>query len=178
MPGIWKKATQKLYETFMGKRTKDLEFESKAEELKLMEKSVMGIKLAYHNFAKNTQGYKQFCKDMYSSLSGIYDFESPYRPIINEMVEAYQLSEKQYDDMATKVQEIDKIASQWDSIYVEVKKAINQRNELRTIYDHYDAKFEELVIERNQKLSENKKETQQEIQMFERVNIFINYRMN
>jgi hypothetical protein len=56
MPNIWKKATQKLYETFMGTRTKDLEFESKVEEVKLMEKSVQGIKAAYHNFAKNTHG--------------------------------------------------------------------------------------------------------------------------
>lgn len=109
------------------------------------------------------------CKDIYISIDGIYDRESPYRPIINEIIEAYSLSEKQYDDMLNKVQEIDKTASQWDGLYLEVKKSINQRNELRTIYDHYDAKFEELVIERNQKISDNKKESQQDLQKFERV---------
>lgn len=56
MPNLWSNATQKIYETIMGPRTKDMEFENKMEELRQMEKSIYAIKSAYHNFSSSTSG--------------------------------------------------------------------------------------------------------------------------
>lgn len=168
MPNFWTNTTQKIYEAIAGPRTCDVDFELKVDEVKLLEKYMTSIKSIYHNFYLNTNGVKTIYKDMYSLLA-VYDKNSPYWPLVNDIVNIYDQCDKQYDMMVEKVQEIDKIACQWDELYAEVKACINQREELRRTYDHYDEKLEKLVKLRNEKLAKNSEEKPSDITEFERV---------
>jgi len=56
MPNFWTNATRIVYETFKGPRTKDLEFESKYEQVKGFEKHSNHLKSLFLNFQKNTLG--------------------------------------------------------------------------------------------------------------------------
>ena len=55
MPNLWTNTTQKVYEVFYGPRTRDTEFDIKVDEMKMHEKSFLGIKAILFNFQKNTK---------------------------------------------------------------------------------------------------------------------------
>lgn len=114
------------------------------------------------------------CKDIYSSLGGVYDSLSPYKLIADDIVEAYQKAEKMYDNFASRVHEIDRVAGKWESLYTEVKLSIDKRNEFRREYDHYVDKFEKLLVIRKEKLDKKIVETDEEVAMNDRVMITYN----
>ncbi len=56
MPNFWTNTTQMLFEKFKGPRTKDLEYETKYEQIKAFDKHSNHLKTLFLNFQKNTLG--------------------------------------------------------------------------------------------------------------------------
>jgi hypothetical protein len=56
MPNLWSHTYQRVVEAFSGPRTKDIEFEAKIEEMKILERAIQQIKSIFPNFNKNTIG--------------------------------------------------------------------------------------------------------------------------
>ena len=179
MPNLWSSTTQKIYEAFYGPRTKDTEFETKVEEIKFAEKHLQGVKTIFFNFTKNTQGYKNTCKEVYSHLAMAYSENSPYWATVVEITQVYQEIERIYDIMAEKISMLASQTAEWDRNFDDVKKNIAIREEYRRTYDHYDEKLEKLVKIRSEKSIKGMEETPKEAQNFERVSrpkfIFLNF---
>lgn len=169
MPNFWSNTTQKIYEIFQGPRTKDTEFDAKVEEMKMHEKSLMGLKGMFANFYKNTQGIKSMCKDVYTSLGLPYSENSPYFQFSNEVVKTHQEIERLYDILAEVIGNLSTQTAQWDKYFFEAKENITRREEYRRVYDHYDEKLEKLVFNRNEKFNKGIEENQKELDLFERV---------
>ena len=64
MPNLWTKATQKIAEAFGGPRTKDTEFDLKVDEMKLIEKGVLSLRVVFQNFLNYTVSIRRLCSDV------------------------------------------------------------------------------------------------------------------
>lgn len=168
MPNFWTTASQKIYEAFYGARTKDTEFELKVNEMKEAEKSVQQIKAIYFNFSKNTLGIRNMCKEVYSFLPLAYNEGSPYYFLISEIILAHKEIEHLHIIMCESIAVICKQTAEWDNLFLEAKKCISQRDSIRKLYDHYDEKMEKRVKIRNEKFMRGIKETDTEIESFDR----------
>lgn len=169
MPNVWSSTTQKIYEAFYGPRTKDTEFDAKVEELNVCEKNLQGVKLIFTNFARNTQGIKAACKDVYTYITAGYAQDGPYYQFAVEIAQVHQEIERLYENMTEVVGIIASQTKEWDRNFLDTKKNISIRDEFRRTYDHYDEKLEKLVRARNLKSSKNQQETPKEIESFDRV---------
>jgi hypothetical protein len=171
MPNLWTSTTQKIYEVFYGARTIDTEFNNKHEELKACEKSLGGIRHILANFQKNTLGLKNFLKDVYTHMSLAYSDNSPYWSSILEVCSVHQEAERLLDGMVEFVGILCNQTLDWERNFDDAKKNIAMREEFRRTYDHYDEKLEKLVKSRQDKATRGVRESDKEIQQFERVKI-------
>jgi len=169
MPNLWTSTTQKIYEAFYGPRTIDSEFNNKVEELKACERSLGGIRHTLANFQKNTSGLKNLLRDIYSHMSLAYSENSPYWSSIMEVCSAHQEAERLLDGMVEFVGILSSQTLDWERNFDDAKKNIALREEFRRTYDHYDQKLEKLVKSRQDKTTRGAKESDKEIQQFERV---------
>jgi len=169
MPNPWSNTKQKVYEVFYGPRTRDTEFDIKVEEIKMHEKSFLGIKAILFNFQRNTQGIKNMCKDVYGYLLTTYGESSPYSSLITEISNNHKEIERLYDNMVEQIRELAASTATWDKYFEDARSNILTRDNYRRTYDHYDEKMEKLVRIRNEKLYKGIQETQKEIEQFDRV---------
>jgi hypothetical protein len=98
-----------------------------------------------------------------------YSQESVYWPWIKELIDMHKDLEVNYDNLVVAVTNLAKQTAEWDKLFDEAKKNIQQREQMRSLYDHYDEKLEKLVKNRNEKFARGLQETEKEIERFERV---------
>jgi hypothetical protein len=173
MPNLWTNTTQKVYEVFYGPRTRDTEFDIKVDEMKIHEKSFMGIKAILFNFQKNTQGIKFMCRDVYGYLASTYGDNSAYSNLINEICNIHKETERLYDNMNEQIKILAAATAEWDKYFEEARINLLTRENYRRTYDHYDEKMEKLVRIRNDKMYRGIQETPKEIDHFDGVNLFM-----
>jgi hypothetical protein len=153
----------------MGQRTKDLEFDMKVEELRGAERSLIGIKQIFNNFFIHSSGLKNICRDVYTGLMISYSEKSLYWNQIKEIFQIYKEVDELYNCLAKTVGTLSNQTIEWDKIFEDSKRNISLREEYRVTYDHYDYKIEKLIGWKNHKINKGNKETQHEIDRFERV---------
>ncbi len=169
MPNLWTKTSQKIAEAFSGPRTKDTEFDIKVEEMKIVERGVLGFKNFLSNFSAYTQTLKNYAQDMNAAIRNLYEKNSPYAILAGEMYEAHLQLEKVYDSFINKVNNISAGTKDWHLFFNDAKTQINKREQLRKTYDHYDEKLEKLCKIKQEKMRKNQMETQKEADKFKRV---------
>lgn len=172
MPNLWTKTTQKIAEAFNGPRTSDIEFDTKIEEMKIMEKSIACLRQAIHNFSSNSLSIKNLCRDIYGCIRSIYDKKSPYHSIANEIFDTHIEIEKIYETMNTNMQNLFSRTSEWSQMFAKAKTLLHQREEKRKDFDHYDEKLEKIYKSRMEKMRKNQNVTNKEAELLERVLIF------
>jgi len=74
--------------------------------------------------------------------------------------------EETYKDLLSRVEDIKRISWQWGADNESIKKLIEERENFRRIYDHYDSKIESLLKKRETKKEKDSKEG---LAKFERV---------
>lgn len=177
MPNQITKLTNQMYESFHGPRTVDTDFNLKVEECHMVEKNIHNIQKLYRNFQRNTVGkqklfilgLKHFFLDVYSTFGTCYENNSPYWPVINQVLVAHQQADALYDVLAHNVSKIAMIANEWDKYFSEVRSNLKSREGLRVAYEHYDARMEKAVKKRHKRQSKNKSEDAHFIKRFEGV---------
>jgi len=173
MPNFWTKTKEKIYELFNGPRTKDLDFDKKLEELKLVNLSISKLQHFYNSFQQKVQYFNTINDELSEYLHNIYknDDDIIYMNTIKKIIEVHQQCKKNYENLLENLKEIQQFGYFWDSQYLEVSNSIEKREQARITYDHYDQKLENLVKTRNDKLSKGEMESMKEIQYFEDVMI-------
>ena len=128
MPNFWTIATQKvssqlkkIAEAFNGPRTKDTEFDQKVEEMKNVESSIASMKNIFQNFVKYTSGIKSFCRDFCIANKTIYDKNSSFGSLANDITDCHSQIERSYEELITSVNEINLATNQWNSIFNQSK---------------------------------------------------------
>lgn len=99
MPNLWTTTTQRVYETFYGPKSRDVEYDTKYEEMKQVERGMLHMKAAFRNFHGNTVGIKNMCKDVYMCLGAAFDSQSSYGSLAKDMIEIHQEIETSYDTL-------------------------------------------------------------------------------
>ena len=168
MPNKWTKATQAIYEFFYGPRTVDVEFNSKVEELNSIMNSMKTITSIIKNFPNQTMGLKNFCQSIYNHLTECYKGNSIYIPFITDVCDSHKKIEIAYLNLCENIIKIENGNLEWNKKFTEVQNSLNNREETRKVYDHYDEKMEKLVKDRNNKLSKGENEHIKDIEKFER----------
>ena len=186
MPNFWTITTQKvsicfliqIAEAFSGPRTKDIEFDQKMEEMKIVEKSILNLKSLIQNYVSLTSGTKSFAHDFSDSVRIIYDRNSSFGSIGSDIGDCHTSIEKAYDDLISNVNDLNLLTTDWTKLFTDakVKKivsylqiAIEKRDESRKVYDHYDEKMEKLYRSRQEKIRKNSIESPKEYELILRV---------
>ena len=107
------------------------------------------------------------------TLLSLYHESSPYYSIIQQIAQKFKAMENEYEKLILKVKETQKHQTSWHVLYNEVNLAINKRNELRRLYDHYDGKLERVLKTRTNKYEYDVEESKDEITYFERVKFIL-----
>lgn len=169
MPNLWTKTTQKIAEAFHGPRTRDVEFDTKIEEMKIMEKAIAGLRQAIQNFASNSLAIKNLCRDIYGCIRSLYDKQSPYHNIANEIFDTHIEIEKIYETVNANMQNLFSRTSEWNQMFAKAKALLQQREEKRKDFDHYDEKLEKIYKAKMEKIKKNQPESNKEIELLQRV---------
>ena len=109
------------------------------------------------------------CEQIISNLSSLYDSNSPYWSVINEVIQIYSESEKVYESLLLKVSELDKIGNSWDIKYRDCLKSIRRRDQYRRIFDHYDDKMQKLNKKKEEKAARSEIESPKQVEYYQRV---------
>lgn len=86
-----------------------------------MEKSIITLKTILFNFVSTTSGIKIFCKEFNKSIKTIYDCNSSYGSLGNDLIESHCQIERAYDDLIAMLHEITLSTSDWNRMFDEAK---------------------------------------------------------
>jgi len=168
MPNLWTKATQKIAEAFSGPRTRDTEFESKLEEMKAIEKGVASLRLVFQNFLNSTSGFRNICRDLIISIKQVYEKNSHFSPVCNDILEAHVDLELLYENFFKNVEKIHSRSSEWPVLFSQAKSQIQKRIDVRKNYDHYDEKLEKIYKSKQEKLKKGTQESAKDLEFLKR----------
>ncbi len=173
MPNFWTKATQAINETFSGPRTKDVEFEAMLNEFKTTEKYLLNFKNIFQHISNFNMSLKSSCSELYQTTLNIYEKDCPYAAVAGTIVNINAELHKITEEFNQKISIIVSKISKWSLLFDEVKTNTISREEARKDYDHYEEKMNKLIKTRHEKLKKNSKESQSDLEMYQRV-YFIN----
>jgi hypothetical protein len=88
---------------------------------------------------------------------------------MDDIINAYYQVEKMYNGLIMRLEEVDRIHTQWFSINEEVRKLLEQKNKLRNIYIHYEEKYDKMISDSQIRAEKGKSESKKGIEALERV---------
>lgn len=87
---LFNRATQSIVEAFNGPRTRDAEFDAKLEQMRASERGLNSLRALFFHAETNISGLKMHFKELYSSVRTVYEHNSPYSKITNEICDLHQ----------------------------------------------------------------------------------------
>jgi hypothetical protein len=170
------KTYQTIMESFNNTRVKDMEFDSMVEDIKILEKGVNSFKTLLLNINIFFQSIKTFSTEMNTVTRQLFEKNSPYVILINEIEEAHNKIENFYDDFNRKISNMIITIKDWDHIFNNVKCSIVKREQFKKTYEHYDEKLEKIFKSFQDKIKRNSVPSQKEKDLVKRV-LHIYHRM-
>ena len=149
MPNFWTKTTQFFDEALNGPRTNNTEFNRKKDEIKRIENGLSSLKHLLSNFASQTNQIKNLFQNISSIISNIYIDCPEYESITNEIINAHQEMITFYGAYVDKMAGLNAQAGNIKEMFKEANKALEQREEKRKVFDHYDEKLEKIKKKKN-----------------------------
>ena len=93
--------------------------------MKNVESSIASMKNIFQNFVKYTSGIKSFCRDFCIANKTIYDKNSSFGSLANDITDCHSQIERSYEELITSVNEINLATNQWNSIFNQSKVKFN-----------------------------------------------------
>lgn len=149
MPNFWTKTTQFFDEALNGPRTSNAEFTKKKDVIKRIESGLSSLKSLLSNFASQTNQIKNLFQNISSIISNIYINCPEYESITNEIISAHQEMITFYGAYVDKMAGLNAQAGSIKEMFKEANKALEQREEKRKVFDHYDEKLEKITKKKN-----------------------------
>ena len=156
MPNFWSRGLQYIEEKFGGQFTEDKDFEKLLIHIDKTEKGFSAFRTVIQNFNSYVEKFSTFFTDLKSALYLIYS-NTPYYPFIEEFLVKQEIINVYIEDMNKLLIKLFSRSSEWDKIFADAKNKLEEREEKRKIYDHYEKKLlkikehkDKKYIERNQ----------------------------
>ena len=156
MPNFWSRGLQYIEEKFGGQFTEDKDFEKLLILIDKTEKGFSAFRTVIQNFNSYVEKFSTFFTDLKSALYLIYS-NTPYYPFIEEFLVKQEIINVYIEDMNKLLIKLFSRSSEWDKIFADTKNKLEEREEKRKIYDHYEKKLlkikehkDKKYIERNQ----------------------------
>ena len=156
MPNFWSRGLQYLEEKFGAEITKDKDLEKMLIKIEKIEKGFASFRTVIQNFNSYFEKFSTFFSDLSKSLELIYS-NTPYYSIIEEFIVKQQIINIHIEDMSKLLNQLYSRSSEWDKIFAEGKNQLEEREEKRKVYDHYEKKLlkikdikDKKYIERNE----------------------------
>lgn len=143
MPNLWAKASQYFSEKFSGVRTQDSDFEETIQIMNNTEKGLNILKNILHNFPTYTKRFSEFFEDLNSALKLIYE-GSPYNLFIDEILCKNLVVLTQFELLNKSIAKLYSKTTEWERIFESAKNNLDEREEKRKVYDHYEKKLSKI----------------------------------
>lgn len=140
MPNFWSRGWQYLEEKFGGTVTEDKDFENILKRIDKTEKGLATLRTVLQNFNSYIEKFCSFFADLNNALNIIYE-NSPYYLFIEEFVCKQQIINTHFEDLNKLVIKLYSRTSEWDRIFESAKSQLEERENKRKIYDHYEKKL-------------------------------------
>jgi hypothetical protein len=124
----------------------------------------------------NILGLKEFLEAVYTNFGVLYNQESPYWSLVNEIFIVHHEVDQLYDIFAANMAKLSTMVREWDRYFSEVRAHLATRDKIRHKYDHYDHKMARVVKRRDKKMMKGKRESDRFVKHFESVNVILKYR--
>lgn len=169
MPYVWTRNQQMIEEAFKGPRSKDAEFEKKIQEMKIIERAILQLKSGFQNYVDASVAIKNFSREIYGCIRSIYDKDSPYNEIADDIQHSHIEIEKLYKSFVQDVNAINAKTSGWNQMFASSKTLLQQREDKRKLFEHYDEKLEKLYKAKNERKRAHGKDSAKDLEVLERV---------
>lgn len=168
MPSIWSRSAQKISERISGPRTKDLEFDSKAEQTLALEQQILGLRIYLKHFQLYIGSLTKLNKDVGSMLSLLAT--QKFSSAVGEgLIKLHLTAEGYFSEFTKNAEILWKYTSEWLNEMDEVKKLLESREGTRLEYDHYETKLEKIKRNRSDKLAKGEEITEKDNEYHTRV---------
>lgn len=87
------------------------------EEMKIIEKSILNLKSILQNYVSSTSGIKNFSREFHNSIKVIYDRNSSYGTLGNDIADTHAQIERAYEDLVANINELNISTSEWTTIF-------------------------------------------------------------
>ncbi len=85
------------------------------------EKSIIAFKSILFNYVSSTSGIKSFCREFNNSIKTMYERNSSYGSIGNDLIESHVQIERAYDDFIAMLHELSLSTSDWNRMFEDAK---------------------------------------------------------
>lgn len=157
MPNFWSRGIQFIEEKLGGEITKDKDLEQILHRIGKIEKGFTSFRAVIQNFKSYVKNFSQFFIDLSETLKLIYS-NTPYYSLIEEFIVKQQLINIYFEDMDKLLLQLYSRSSEWENIFTEGKNQLEEREEKRKIYDHYEKKLMKLKNIKDKKYIERNEE--------------------
>ena len=148
MPNFWSKGWQYLEEKLGGQITEDKDFENNLKKIEKTEKGLHSFKTVIQNFNSYIEKFCSFFVDLSNALNLIYE-NSPYYIFIEEFVCKQYVINTYFEDLNKLLIKLYSRTSEWDRIFESANSQLEERENKRKVYDHYEKKL--LKIQKSSK---------------------------
>ena len=140
MPNFWSRGWQYFEEKLGGQITEDKDFENNLKKIEKIEKGLHSFKTVIQNFNSYIEKFCSFFVDLNNALNLIYE-NSPYYIFIEEFICKQQIINTHFEGLSKLLIKLYSRTSEWDRIFQSVKSQLEERENKRKIYDHYEKKL-------------------------------------
>ena len=151
MPNFWSRGWQYLEEKLGATTTEDKDFENMLKKIEITEKGLASLRLVLQNFNSYVEKFCTFFTDLNDALKLIYE-NTPYYLFIEEFVCKQQIINTHFEDLSKLLIKLYSRTSEWDRIFESCRNQLEERENKRKVYDHYEKKLLKI-----QKTSKDKK---------------------
>ena len=140
MPNFWSRGLQFLEEKLGAQVTEDKDFENILKKIEITEKGLTSLRTILQNFNSYTEKFCSFFIDLKNALNLIYE-NSPYYLFIEEVVCKQQIVVTYFEDLSRLIIKLYSRTSEWSQIFESARSQLEERENKRKIYDHYEKKM-------------------------------------
>ena len=140
MPNFWSRGLQYLEEKLGAQVTQDKDFQNVLNRIEITEKGLTSLRTILQNFNSYTEKFCSFFIDLKNALNLIYE-NSPYYLFIEEVVCKQQIINIYFEDLSKSIIKLHSRTSEWSQIFESARSQLEERENKRKIYDHYEKKM-------------------------------------
>lgn len=145
-------------------RKQEEDFEKLVQKMRTIETGMSNFRKYMQSIGKSLEAISSLYTQFSSVFPQFYESSSAYGDICKDLTEAHQDINKILLGFNACLNKLLSRTSEWNSLFTQIKKELNEREEKKKNYDHYESKIEKIMeaYEKKKKLDQEKYERNEE----------------